>query len=94
MNINGLILGASAFLCIGICLPLVIKAEYYLGKKCWWLFALAGVLLCAASLLIHGTVLSAVLGVAGFSAFWSILELFKQEERVSRGWFPRNPRKK
>ena len=38
MNINGIIVGAATFLIIGICHPLVIKAEYYIGKKSWWGF--------------------------------------------------------
>ena len=29
-----------------------------------------------------------------FSSFWSILELFQQEKRVERGWFPKNPKRK
>jgi len=31
------------------------------------------------------------LGVVGFSSFWSILELFKQRQRVNKGWFPEGP---
>ncbi|MCQ2117643.1 MAG: DUF4491 family protein [Bacteroidales bacterium] len=34
------------------------------------------------------------MGVVGFSCFWSILELFQQEQRVAKGWFPSNPKKK
>ena len=63
------------------------------GKGCWWLFAIVGVVLCIASILSKG-VLSAILGVTGFSCFWSILELFQQEKRVSKGWFPLNPQKR
>ena len=33
-------------------------------------------------------------GVVAFSCFWSILELYEQEKRVARGWFPRNPKRK
>lgn len=93
MNWAGIILGAAAFLLIGIFHPIVIKAEYYLGKGCWWLFALAGLCFCIASLLVGNIILAAVLGVAGFSCFWSILELFQQEKRVKRGWFPDNPKR-
>ncbi|MBQ1209304.1 MAG: DUF4491 family protein [Bacteroidales bacterium] len=32
------------------------------------------------------------LGVFGFSSFWSIHELFKQKERVQKGWFPAKPK--
>ena len=31
-------------------------------------------------------------GVFGFSCLWSIIELFKQHERVEKGWFPANPK--
>ncbi len=94
MNFAGIILGASAFIIIGVFHPIVIKAEYYLGKGCWWMFALAGLAFCAAALYVSDTVLSSILGVVGFSCFWSILELFHQEKRVKKGWFPANPKKR
>lgn len=94
MNWAGIILGASAFVLIGIFHPIVIKAEYYFGKRCWWIFAIAGVGCCIASILICDIVASSILGVAGFSCFWSILELFHQEKRVQKGWFPSNPDRK
>lgn len=82
------------FLLIGVFHPIVIKAEYLWGKECWWAFALAGAGFCVASLCVANLTLAAVLGVAGFSCFWSILELFHQEKRVQKGWFPSNPNKK
>lgn len=94
MNFAGIILGASAFIIIGIFHPIVIKAEYHLGKRCWWMFALAGLVFCVAALFAADTVVSSILGVTGFSCFWSILELFQQEKRVRKGWFPANPKKK
>ena len=93
MDWSGIILGASAFFIIGLFHPIVIKAEYYLSKRCWWMFALAGVGFCIASLLLQGVV-SSVLGVVGFSCFWSIWELVEQEKRVAKGWFPANPKKR
>lgn len=93
MNFAGIILGASAFIIIGLFHPIVIKAEYHLGKRCWWMFALVGLGFCVAALLAENTVVSSVLGVTGFSCFWSILELFQQEKRVKKGWFPSNPKK-
>ena len=36
MNFEGIIVGAAVFLIIGICHPIVIKMEYYWGKKSWW----------------------------------------------------------
>lgn len=93
MNFTGIIIGVASFLCIGLFHPVVIKAEYYLGVRCWWMFLLLGVACIAASLLVAEVVLSTILGVVAFSAFWSILELFKQKERVAKGWFPKNPKR-
>lgn len=94
MNYNGIIVGLLTFLVIGLFHPIVIKAEYYLGKRCWWMFAIAGIVFGILSLLIENITVSAVMGVTSFSSFWSILELYEQEKRVERGWFPKNPRKK
>ncbi|WP_374760603.1 DUF4491 family protein [Clostridium sporogenes] len=38
--------------------------------------------------------ISVLLAVLGFSLFWSIGELRQQEERVKKGWFPKNLKKK
>ena len=35
--------------------------------------------------------LSILAGVVAFSSFWTIKEVFEQEERVRKGWFPANP---
>lgn len=94
LNFNGLVLGASAFLIIGLFHPIVIRAEYRYGKGCWWVFALAGAGFTAASFFVEQLTVSAVLGVFGFSCFWSILELFEQEKRVRKGWFPANPKRR
>lgn len=94
MNITGVLIGAAAFLCIGVFHPIVIKAEYYLGVRCWWLFLLLGIGCIVASLFAGGVVAAALLGVAGFSSLWSIIELFKQRKRVEKGWFPRNPKRR
>ena len=93
MNFSGIIIGAATFLCIGMFHPIVIKAEYHFGVGCWWAFLLAGLGCIAASLLIENMVVSTLLGVVAFSSFWSILELFKQRERVKKGWFPQNPKR-
>jgi uncharacterized membrane protein YuzA (DUF378 family) len=93
MDFTGLIIGAATFLCIGVFHPIVIKAEYYWGVRCWWLFLLFGLGCIVGSLLVGGMITAAVLGVAGFSGLWSIIELFKQRERVKKGWFPRNPKR-
>lgn len=91
MNYTGIIVGLATFLIIGIFHPIVIKAEYYLGVKCWWIFMLAGIVLGVLSLTSEGLIVSSLLGVTAFSSFWSILELKQQKERVRKGWFPKGP---
>lgn len=93
MNFTGIIIGVSAFLCIGLFHPIVIKAEYYLGTRCWWIFLLVALGCIAGSLLTASIIPSTILGVVAFSSLWSILELFKQRERVAKGWFPKNPKR-
>lgn len=93
MNYLGIIIAVATFCTIGIFHPIVVKAEYYFGVKCWWVFALAGVIFLALSLVVCNIVASSVLGVVGCSCFWSILELFQQRDRVRKGWFPKNPKR-
>lgn len=94
MSYEGLLLGAGAFLCIGIFHPLVIKAEYYLGVKSWWAFLAIGLIAAAGSLVVKNLYLSVFLGILAFSALWGIGEVIKQEQRVMKGWFPENPKRK
>lgn len=94
MNFSGIIVGLATFLIIGVFHPIVIKAEYHFGKRCWWAFAIAGVVFAAISLFMTNLVWSTITGVTAFSCFWSIHELIEQEKRVSRGWFPANPKRK
>lgn len=35
-----------------------------------------------------------IVGAATFSFFWGIGEIFEQEKRVLKGWFPENPERK
>ena len=94
LNFSGIIIGVVTFLVIGLFHPLVIKAEYYIGVKSWWLFLLLGIVSAVASLLVANLTLSILLGVVAFSSFWSISEVFEQKKRVEKGWFPANPKKK
>jgi hypothetical protein len=94
MNITGIIVGLATFLIIGLFHPVVIKAEYYWGTKCWWLFLVAGIIFSALSLFVNNMIISTILGVTAFSSFWSILELIHQKERVRKGWFPEGPEHK
>lgn len=92
-NLIGVIIAVATFLIIGIFHPIVIKAEYYFGVRCWWVFMLVGVVTLAASLMIRQLLWSTLLAVWSASSFWSIGELFHQRERVRKGWFPNNPKR-
>ena len=89
MNYLGLIIAISTFFIIGAFHPIVIKAEYHFGTRCWPVFAILGVVFVAVSLFVENTAFAALLGVVGCSFLWSILELFEQRERVKKGWFPK-----
>lgn len=90
----GLGIGLATFLIIGLFHPVVVKAEYYWGTKSWWIFLILGILGLIASIFVESIFFSAILGVFSFSSFWTIKEVFEQEERVKKGWFPSNPNKK
>ncbi len=93
-NLSGLFIGICTFLIIGIFHPIVVKAEYYWGTKSWWIFLILGIIGLIASIIVEGIVFSSLLGVFSFSSFWTIKEVFEQEERVQKGWFPKNPKRK
>lgn len=92
MNMQGLIVGLVNFMLIGIFHVIVLKGEYYFSKKIWPIFLAAGFVSLIGSLHMENTVLSSVSAVFGFTCLWSIRELFEQEERVRKGWYPRNPK--
>lgn len=90
----GLVIGLSTFLIIGLFHPVVVKAEYYWGVKSWWIFLILGLAGTAISLVADNVLVSALCGVFAFSSFWTIKEVFEQRERVRKGWFPANPKRK
>lgn len=94
LHFVGIIIGVATFFIIGLFHPIVIKSEYHFGVGCWWVFALVGVAAIVASLFVANVVWSTLLAVVGASSFWSIKELFDQRERVRKGWFPKNPKRK
>ena len=91
MTLTGVIIGLATFLIIGAFHPVVIKTEYYFGVRPWWVFLIVGIGCIVGALFIRSLLVSAIVGVTGFSALWSILELFEQRERVNKGWFPEGP---
>ena len=90
-HLQGLVLGLCSFLIIGIFHPIVIKGEYHYGQRFKWFFVVAGLLMVIGSLLVDNVLLSSLMGVGAFSSFWGIKEMGEQQERVRKGWFPRNP---
>ena len=94
MNYSGLILGVATFLLIGVFHVIVVKGEYYFSKKIWPLFLAAGIASLFISLFISSPVISSLIAIFGISCLWSIRELFEQEDRVKKGWFPKNPKRR
>ena len=92
-HLSGLFIGICTFLIIGLFHPVVVKAEYYWGTKCWWIFLVLGIGGVAASLCVENILIASLLGVFAFSSFWTIKEVFEQEDRVKKGWFPKNPKR-
>lgn len=72
----------------------VIRLEYSLGAGVWKAVLVVGLLICLGSLFAPSFGLSAVLGIFGGSVVWGATELPPQAERVRRGLFPANPRRK
>ena len=93
-HLGGVVIGISTFLIIGLFHPIVIKAEYYWGTRCWWIFLLLGILTLAGSVWVDDLLISSLLCVFSFSSFWTIKEVFDQRKRVLKGWFPMNPKRK
>lgn len=93
-HLAGLAIGICTFLIIGLFHPIVIKVEYYTGTKYWWVFLLLGLIGISLTIFISDIFLSTLLGVFSFSSFWTIKELFEQVDRVKKGWFPKNPKRK
>lgn len=94
MYFTGIFIAFITFITIGLWHPIVIKTEYYWGTRPWTVYLLIGITCCAAALFIPNIYLSSFLGVFGASALWGIGELFSQQKRVAKGWFPMNPKRK
>lgn len=88
-HLSYFVIGICTFLIIGLFHPIVVKAEYYWGTKCWWIFLLLGIGGIIASLYTENIMIASLLGVFAFSSFWTIKEIFEQEERVKKAGFPR-----
>lgn len=94
MYFTGITIAIITFIIIGVFHPIVIKTEYYFGTRPWWIFLVLGIICIVCSICISHAVISAIIGVIGASLLWSIGELFEQKQRVRKGWFPMNPKRK
>ena len=72
MYFQGLAMGVIVFLIIGIFHPVVIKVEYYFGKRVWPVFFIIGWGFIIWSVFTENVFLSIFLGVFGFSSLWSL----------------------
>ena len=66
-HVGGIVIGICTFLIIGFFHPVVVKAEYYWGTRCWWIFLLLGILALAGSVLVDNLLIASLLGVFSFS---------------------------
>jgi uncharacterized membrane protein YuzA (DUF378 family) len=93
-QVQGILVGLCTFLIIGFFHPIVIKSEYYFGVKVWRLFLVAAVGFLTLAWFACSIFWTALLAITGFSCLWSIIEIFQQRDRVKKGWFPKNPKRK
>lgn len=61
-HLSGLVIGICTFLIIGLFHPIVVKAEYYWGTKCWWIFLLLGIGGIIASLYTENIMIASLFG--------------------------------
>ena len=87
MNFEGSIIGAAAFLIIGVFHSIVIKMEHHIGVKAWPIFLVAGIISIMVSLFVSEFRLSGIVSVFGFACLWSLRELHEQVERVEKAGF-------
>ncbi len=92
LYVEGPVVGAMVFLLVGVCHPLVVKVEYHLGQRVWWLFILLSFCCFVASLTLP-ELPSLSLGACGAAAYWCALELRMQHQRVGLGRAKRNPKR-
>ena len=85
----GIVVGGTL---VTVALSLLVLGVMHV-KDSWWVWLLAGLAFCALSLFITSDTLSIIAGGFAFCCLWGIHEMFLQEKRVLRGWFPENPKR-
>lgn len=94
MYYTGLLIALLCFLIIGVFHPIVIHTEYRWGVRPWWVFLVVGLACVVSALFVADAVASSVLGILGATCLWTIKELFEQRDRVRKGWFKMNPKRR
>ncbi len=94
LEYSGLIIGAWVFVIIMFARKLCIWGEYHFGTKFWIFFLVAGLLFLVVASVVENKIVSVMLSSAGFIFLWGIHETIEQTERVKKGWYPRNPKRK
>ena len=94
INLIGVIVGLASFLIIIFARYSCIAGEYYFTKKLWIVFLIIGITGVISAFLVTNIILSAIIAIVGFNYLWGIHEIIEQEERVKKGWFPKNPKRK
>jgi hypothetical protein len=94
VNTTGIVLGLFTALAIGLGFVWVIKLEYYVGAWVAKAVIVLGAIVTLASLFVPSFTASAVVGILGGTIIWGGTELPLQAERVKKGLFPANPRKR
>lgn len=93
MTWTGITAGVAMIVLTGLFHPVVVKCEYYFSAKVWPVFLVLGLGSLGVSVYVESAEVSSVMGILGAILLWCIRELKEQEKRVSRGWFPRNPKR-
>jgi hypothetical protein len=60
----------------------------------WIAFLLVGLASLGGALMIEALIPASILSIFGLTMLWGIHEIIEQEERVNKGWFPPNPKRK
>jgi hypothetical protein len=91
-NYYGIIISVVTFSAIGLGHVFVRKVNYFFGVKPAPVVFLAGFGLLYLSLF-AGNLDSAVLGIFGMTVIWDGIELYRQENRIRRGYAQENPKR-
>jgi hypothetical protein len=94
MNTTGIFFGLFTVIAIGLGFVWVIKLEYYASAHLAKPVMALGVIMAVISLFIPDFTLAAMIGIVSGTVIWGSTELPDQEERVAKGMFPANPRKR